>query len=61
LEHVLTTFNPGAPQSTVSVDRARVETLRVSVGDVFSALSSYLGLSCVSEFNKFGQVSQVSV
>ena len=36
LQHVLTTFRPGAPQVTVTVDRDRAETLRVSVGDVFS-------------------------
>ena len=38
LEHVLTTFSPGAPHVSVTVDRARAQTLRVSVGDVFSAL-----------------------
>ena len=32
LQRVLTTFSPGAPQVTVTVDRARSETLRVSVG-----------------------------
>jgi HAE1 family hydrophobic/amphiphilic exporter-1 len=43
LQHVLTTFRPGSPQVTLTVDRDRAETLRVSVGDVFSALTSYLG------------------
>jgi HAE1 family hydrophobic/amphiphilic exporter-1 len=43
------------------VDRARAQTLRVSVGDVFSALSSYLGSTYVNQFNKFGQVFQVYV
>ena len=57
LQHVLTTFSPGAPQVSVTVDRARAETLRVSVGDVFSALSSYLGSTYVNQFNKFGQVA----
>jgi len=41
------------------VDRARAETLRVSVGDVFSTLSSYLGSTYINQFNKFGQVFQV--
>jgi hydrophobic/amphiphilic exporter-1 (mainly G- bacteria), HAE1 family len=59
LQHVLTTFSPGAPHVTVAVDRARAETLRVSVGDVFSVLSSYLGSTYVNQFNKFGQVFQV--
>jgi len=61
LQHVLTTFSPGGPHVTVTVDRARAQTLRVSVGDVFSALSSYLGSTFVNQFNKFGQVFQVYV
>ncbi len=61
LQHVLTTFSPGAPHVSVSVDRDRAETLRVSVGDVFSVLSSYLGSTYVNQFNKFGQVFQVYV
>jgi HAE1 family hydrophobic/amphiphilic exporter-1 len=59
LQHVLTTFSAGAPQVTVTVDRDRIQTLRVSVGDVFSTLSSYLGSTYVNQFNKFGQVFQV--
>ena len=61
LQHVLTTFSPGAPQVSVTVDRDRTQTLRVSVGDVFSTLSSYLGSTYVNQFNKFGQVFQVYV
>jgi HAE1 family hydrophobic/amphiphilic exporter-1 len=59
LEHVLTTFSPGAPHVSVTVDRDRAETLRVSVGDVFSTLSSYLGSTYVNQFNKFGLTLQV--
>jgi HAE1 family hydrophobic/amphiphilic exporter-1 len=61
LQHVLTTFSPGGPHVSVTVDRARAQTLRVSVGDVFSALSAYLGSTFVNQFNKFGQVFQVYV
>ena len=56
---MLTTFSPSAPQVSVTVDRDRTQTLRVSVGDVFSTLSSYLGSTYVNQFNKFGQVFQV--
>ena len=52
-------FRPGAPQVAVTVDRDRAETLRVSVGDVFSALTSYLGSTYVNQFNKFGLSLQV--
>jgi HAE1 family hydrophobic/amphiphilic exporter-1 len=61
LQHVLTTFSPGAPQVSVTVDRDRTQTLRVSAGEVFSTLSSYLGATYVNQFNKFGQVFQVYV
>ena len=61
LQHVLTTFRPGAPQVAVTVDRDRAQTLRVSVGDIFSALSAYLGSTYVNQFNKFGLTLQVYV
>jgi hydrophobic/amphiphilic exporter-1 (mainly G- bacteria), HAE1 family len=61
LQHVLTTFSPGASHVSVTVDRDRAQTLRVSVGDVFSTLSSYLGSTYVNQFNKFGLSLQVYV
>jgi HAE1 family hydrophobic/amphiphilic exporter-1 len=59
LQHVLTTFRPGAPQVTLTVDRDRAQTLRVSVGDIFNALSSYMGATYVNQFNRFGLTLQV--
>jgi HAE1 family hydrophobic/amphiphilic exporter-1 len=32
LQHVLTTFSPNAPQVSVTLDRDRTQTLRVSAG-----------------------------
>jgi HAE1 family hydrophobic/amphiphilic exporter-1 len=61
LQHVLTTFRPSAPHVAVTVDRDRAETLKVSVGDVFSTLTAYLGSTYVNQFNKFGQSYQVYV
>jgi HAE1 family hydrophobic/amphiphilic exporter-1 len=61
LQRVLTTYSPGGPHVAVNVDRARAETLRVSVGTVFSALTSYLGSTFVNQFNKFGLSLQVYV
>jgi hydrophobic/amphiphilic exporter-1 (mainly G- bacteria), HAE1 family len=61
LQHVLSTFRPGAPHVAVTVDRDRAQTLRVSVGDVFSTLTSYLGSTYVNQFNKFGLSLQVYV
>ncbi len=61
LQNVLTTYSPGAPHVALTVDRARAETLRVSVGDVFAALTDYVGSTYVNQFNKFGLSLQVYV
>ncbi|MBS0517655.1 MAG: multidrug efflux RND transporter permease subunit [Proteobacteria bacterium] len=61
LTHVLTTFRPDAPHVALTVDRARAETLRVSVGDVFSTLTNYVGSTYVNQFNKFGLSLQVYI
>jgi HAE1 family hydrophobic/amphiphilic exporter-1 len=58
-QRALTTFSPGGPHVSVTVDRARAETMRVSAGAVFSTLSSYLGSTFVNQFNKFGLSLQV--
>ncbi|HUO53126.1 MAG TPA: efflux RND transporter permease subunit [Rhodoblastus sp.] len=61
VSNVATTFRNNAPQVTVTVDRDRVQDLRVSVGDVFSTLTDYIGSTYVNQFNKFGQSLQVYV
>lgn len=61
LQQVQTTFVPAAPHVTLTVDREQAETMRVSVGDVFSALTSYVGSSYVNQFNKYGLALQVYV
>ena len=61
LQHVLTTLRTDSPQVALTVDRARAQTLRVSVGDVFAALTDYVGSTYVNQFNKFGLSLQVYV
>jgi hydrophobic/amphiphilic exporter-1 (mainly G- bacteria), HAE1 family len=61
LQRVTTSFRSTVPQLIVDVDRAKAETLQVSVDDVFSTLSAYLGSSYVNQFNKFGRTFQVYV
>src|SRR5271165_5331884 len=61
LQHVITTYRADAPHVALTVDRARAETLRVSVGDVFAALTDYVGSTYVNQFNKFGLSLQVYV
>jgi hydrophobic/amphiphilic exporter-1 (mainly G- bacteria), HAE1 family len=59
LQRLATTFRAGAPQFKVTVDRTKAEALGVTVGQVFSALSGYVGSNYVAQFNKFGHVFQV--
>ncbi len=54
LTNLITSFRAGAPHVWVDVDRSKAETLKVSVGEVFSTLSAYLGSAYVNRFNKFG-------
>jgi len=61
LQTIFTSFRATTPQIYLSVDRSKAETLGVTVGQVFTALESYLGSSYVTQFNKFGQVFQVYV
>jgi HAE1 family hydrophobic/amphiphilic exporter-1 len=61
LTNVITTFKPDAPNVALTVDRERAQTLRVSVGDVFAALTDYVGSTYVNQFNKFGLSLQVYV
>jgi hydrophobic/amphiphilic exporter-1 (mainly G- bacteria), HAE1 family len=59
LGNLITSFRAGAPHVRVNVDRSKAETLKVSIGDVFTTLSSYLGSAYVNRFNKFGLTLQV--
>jgi HAE1 family hydrophobic/amphiphilic exporter-1 len=59
LQRLSTTFRASAPQLNVVVDRVKAETLGITVGNVFSALSTYLGSDYSAQFNTFGHVFQV--
>jgi HAE1 family hydrophobic/amphiphilic exporter-1 len=59
MQRILTTFRPDAPHVGLTVDRVQAETLRVPVGDVLSALTSYVGSTYINQFNKFGLSLQV--
>ncbi len=61
LQHVATTFRAAGPQLEVDIDRTKAETLGVAVGDIFSAVSSYVGSGYVNQFNTLGRVFQVYV
>jgi hydrophobic/amphiphilic exporter-1 (mainly G- bacteria), HAE1 family len=61
LQHVSTTFRAAAPQIRLEVDRAKAQTVHVSVDQVFNTLATYFGSTYVQQFNKFGRVFQVYV
>jgi HAE1 family hydrophobic/amphiphilic exporter-1 len=53
------TIRAGVPQMSVTVNRTKAEDLQISVGQVFQALSTYVGSSFVGQINKFGLTFQV--
>jgi HAE1 family hydrophobic/amphiphilic exporter-1 len=59
LRRLTTTFRADALELNVTVNRIKAETLGITVGNVFSALSAYVGSTYVNQINKFGQVFQV--
>ncbi|MEX2517820.1 MAG: multidrug efflux RND transporter permease subunit [Paracoccaceae bacterium] len=61
LANVFTTFSAASPQLRLDLDRERVQTLGVDVGDVFSAMQTTLGGFYVNDFNLFGRTWQVRV
>ena len=54
-----TTFSARSPQLYLDIDRTMVESLGVTLNDVFQTLEVYLGSSYVNLFNKFNQSFQV--
>ena len=61
LSRVSSGFRGNAKQLRLVVDRVKAEALGVTVGQVFSAVESYVGSSYVNQFTKFNNVFQVYV
>ncbi len=61
LRLVLSSFRANSPQYTIDVDRVKTQAVGLTVDQVFSALSGYLGSSYVNQFTKFGRTFQVFV
>ena len=59
LQRLNTSFRSGAPAFSVTIDRTKAETLGITVGNVFAALSTYVGSDYAAQFSKFGHVFQV--
>ena len=58
---LFTLFRSNTPQLYVDIDRSKVKSLDVSIGDVFNSLQVYMGSLYVNNFNEFGRSWQVNL
>lgn len=58
---VTSMYQGEVPQYTVTVDRDKAELHNLDVSTIFSTLSSYMGISFVNDFVKFGRTYQVNI
>ncbi|PJN96187.1 hydrophobe/amphiphile efflux-1 family RND transporter [Amaricoccus sp. HAR-UPW-R2A-40] len=61
LAQVFTTYAADSPRVFLDVDRDRLQSLGVSVSDLFSALQGVLGSVYVNDFNIFGRAWRVTL
>jgi len=61
LARVFSTYEAATPEVRLEIDRDKVQTLGVSLADVFSALQATLGGYYVNDFNMFGRTWTVRV
>ncbi|MEM1313601.1 MAG: efflux RND transporter permease subunit [Pseudomonadota bacterium] len=61
LDRVFTTYSATSPRIFLDIDRDRLQTLGVSVSDLFSALQGTLGTIYVNDFNLFGRSWRVNM
>lgn len=57
--YAYTTFNAKTPNIFMKIDRTKAESMKVSMGNVFSTLESYLGSAYVNDINLGTQVNKV--
>ena len=61
LAGVFTTYSSSTPQLFLDIDRDKVQTLGVSLSDVFAALQATLGGYYVNDLNLFGRTWQLNL
>lgn len=61
IEKVTTLYQGEVPQYAVKIDRDRVKMHSLTLEDVYSALSAFMGTDYVNDFVKFGRTYQVLV
>jgi hydrophobe/amphiphile efflux-1 (HAE1) family protein len=55
------TYSASVPRLFMDIDRTKVESLGVAVGDVFSTMQAMLGSLYVNQFNYLGRTFQVNI
>lgn len=61
MSRVITTLLPDVPQVFVNVDRAKVLSQGIDIGEVYRTLQAFMGGLFVNYFNRFGRQWQVYV
>jgi hydrophobe/amphiphile efflux-1 (HAE1) family protein len=61
LKDLFTSFRANTPWLFIDIDRAKLNTMGVSMAEVFNTLQVYLGSLYVNDFNRFGRTWQVNV
>ncbi len=61
LRDLFTSFRANTPWLFLNIDRDKVKTMGVSMGEVFNTLQVYLGSLYVNDFNRFGRTWQVNL
>lgn len=61
LAQITSQYQGSIPQYTVKVDRDRAKLLGLSLSDIYSTLSQFMGGSYVNDFVKFGRTYQVNI
>ena len=61
LQGLFTSFRANTPWLNLVIDRAKINAMGLSMGEVFNTLQVYLGSLYVNDFNRFGRTWQVNV
>jgi HAE1 family hydrophobic/amphiphilic exporter-1 len=61
LQRVQVSFRSNVPQYRIDVDRVKAATQHITLDQVFSTLSGYLGSTYVNQFTKFSHTFQIFV
>lgn len=61
LASVTSLYEGGVPQYQLNFDRDKIKTQQLTISDVFSTLSAFMGGSYINDFTEFGRVYQVNM